>query len=241
MSACKTCLHPEIQIIDAALLAGESQRKIAARFGLSKDGVRRHVDRDLVQVPTPGKESPHGPTVPDVGETSALDEMRALVKSLKETPTEGLSPLSKWRLPERSDWQSWNWQRSRLLHRPTEGSTGLKVRSGRSSRASSKTGCVNRMPACRVHSARQSRSTSLKRVSEGHREEGIVQRLASADDETAQGDREAGTAGAYEGTRQVLPGDAMKKAARTLADPGGFGAGIRARLGEGLGRLPGPR
>jgi hypothetical protein len=93
MSACKACLHPDVLSIDVALLAGESQRSVARRFGLSKDGVRRHVDRDLVLVPTPGKETSHEPTVPPTGETSALDEMRALVESLKATPTEGLSPV----------------------------------------------------------------------------------------------------------------------------------------------------
>jgi hypothetical protein len=93
MRPCKTCVHPEILSIDAALLAGESGRSVARRFGLSVPAVQRHVNRDLVQMPTPGGRTPHEPTGAPTGETSALDEMRALVKSLKETPTAGLSPV----------------------------------------------------------------------------------------------------------------------------------------------------
>ena len=93
MRGCKVCAHPEIQTIDAALLAGESGRSVGRRFGLTVSTVQRHQARDMVQVPRPGERQALKANTGGVGETSALDEMRALVKSLKETPTAGLSPV----------------------------------------------------------------------------------------------------------------------------------------------------
>lgn len=43
MRTCTVCRHPNRDEIDAALLAGEPERSIAARFGsLSRGGVQRH-------------------------------------------------------------------------------------------------------------------------------------------------------------------------------------------------------
>jgi hypothetical protein len=91
MIKCRTCLHPDVVAIDAALLRGEKQRAVGRQFGLSHDSVRRHVDRDLMAPePAPGQQV--RPVEPEGGEPTALDEMRALVESLKATPTAGLSP-----------------------------------------------------------------------------------------------------------------------------------------------------
>lgn len=47
MAECVTCAHAEREEIDRALVSGESQRSVAARFGLSKDTVRRHAAAHL--------------------------------------------------------------------------------------------------------------------------------------------------------------------------------------------------
>jgi len=39
---CTACKHPEAKAVDAALLAGESVRAVARRFGLSSGAVDRH-------------------------------------------------------------------------------------------------------------------------------------------------------------------------------------------------------
>lgn len=39
---CKTCAHPERPAIERALVCGDSNRSIAARYGLSEASVRRH-------------------------------------------------------------------------------------------------------------------------------------------------------------------------------------------------------
>jgi hypothetical protein len=50
---CETCRHPERHAIDLAIIAGQSKRDIAQRFGLSPSSVQRHRDNcvpnDLVQ------------------------------------------------------------------------------------------------------------------------------------------------------------------------------------------------
>lgn len=40
---CATCRHPQVAMIDATLLAGRSQREVAASFDLGHDSVSRHV------------------------------------------------------------------------------------------------------------------------------------------------------------------------------------------------------
>jgi transposase len=47
MATCSVCDHPQLREIDAALVAGVSQREIGRRFDLSKDNVRRHFDSHL--------------------------------------------------------------------------------------------------------------------------------------------------------------------------------------------------
>jgi hypothetical protein len=89
---CKACLHPEILSIDAALRTSESQRSVARRFGLSKDGVRRHVDRDLAPMPMPAEGTPQSRAQAPTGDRTALQELQELVQNLKDTPLEGLSP-----------------------------------------------------------------------------------------------------------------------------------------------------
>lgn len=48
-SRCKTCNHPEVQEIDSLLISGEGGglRKLAERFGLSRDSLRRHRQKHL--------------------------------------------------------------------------------------------------------------------------------------------------------------------------------------------------
>jgi len=42
VAVCSVCTHAERDAIDRALLAGETLRSIAGRFGVSKDAVSRH-------------------------------------------------------------------------------------------------------------------------------------------------------------------------------------------------------
>lgn len=44
---CKACVHPERTSIDADLAGGETNIAVAARYGLSKDSIRRHKDKHL--------------------------------------------------------------------------------------------------------------------------------------------------------------------------------------------------
>jgi FixJ family two-component response regulator len=39
---CTRCSHPQRQEIDRALVAGRGNRRIAARYGLSENALRRH-------------------------------------------------------------------------------------------------------------------------------------------------------------------------------------------------------
>ncbi len=45
--ACTVCAHKEREAIDSALVAGEPNRRIAARFGVSEQAVRRHAAAHL--------------------------------------------------------------------------------------------------------------------------------------------------------------------------------------------------
>ena len=42
-SQCHVCLSPDVALINAAIHSGQSGRKVAARFGLGKDSVFRHI------------------------------------------------------------------------------------------------------------------------------------------------------------------------------------------------------
>jgi hypothetical protein len=44
---CSVCSHPHRDEIDRALLGGAANRRVAARYGLSKDAVRRHTEAHL--------------------------------------------------------------------------------------------------------------------------------------------------------------------------------------------------
>jgi hypothetical protein len=50
---CRACRHPDRQAIDLAIVAGQSKREIAAKYGLSPSSVQRHretcVPKDLVE------------------------------------------------------------------------------------------------------------------------------------------------------------------------------------------------
>jgi hypothetical protein len=46
-AACTVCSHEGLRDIDAALVAGTSQRQVARDYGLSKDAMRRHFDSHL--------------------------------------------------------------------------------------------------------------------------------------------------------------------------------------------------
>ncbi len=45
--ACTICIHPDRKRIDAALIEGVPNRRIAAQWGLSETSVRRHADSHL--------------------------------------------------------------------------------------------------------------------------------------------------------------------------------------------------
>ena len=47
--ACSVCVHSEREAIDAALVGGEPNRRIAARYGLSEAAVRRHKREHIPQ------------------------------------------------------------------------------------------------------------------------------------------------------------------------------------------------
>jgi hypothetical protein len=40
---CSVCTHPDLQEIDRALIAGESLRSLASRYGLSVSSLSRHI------------------------------------------------------------------------------------------------------------------------------------------------------------------------------------------------------
>jgi hypothetical protein len=42
-SQCHVCFHPEVRAIDAAIRAGLSQRKVAAKFEVGRDSIQRHI------------------------------------------------------------------------------------------------------------------------------------------------------------------------------------------------------
>lgn len=45
--ACTVCIHPERAAIDAALVGGEPNRRVAARAGISETSVRRHREKHV--------------------------------------------------------------------------------------------------------------------------------------------------------------------------------------------------
>jgi len=57
---CKACEHPKLAEIDAALTAGQPQRAIAERFGLSPAGVSRHHVRHRASISSPVEPGPSG-------------------------------------------------------------------------------------------------------------------------------------------------------------------------------------
>lgn len=46
--ACTVCRHPERDAVEAALIRGEANRAVAARFGLSPQAIRRHKQGHLL-------------------------------------------------------------------------------------------------------------------------------------------------------------------------------------------------
>ena len=44
---CSICIHPEREAIDAALVAGVPNRRIAAQYGMGETSVRRHKDAHI--------------------------------------------------------------------------------------------------------------------------------------------------------------------------------------------------
>jgi len=70
--ACSVCIHPERDAIDHALLDGETERSIAARFGLSRGAVSRHRPhvgealskaREIAAIAPAPTEAAHGDTL----------------------------------------------------------------------------------------------------------------------------------------------------------------------------------
>src|SRR5688500_17842396 len=45
--ACTICIHPQRDAIDKAIVSGESNRRIAAQFGLAETSIRRHAETHL--------------------------------------------------------------------------------------------------------------------------------------------------------------------------------------------------
>lgn len=73
MRVCSSCTHPEREAVDAALVAGTPNRRIAAQFGLSEAAVRRHGAEHL---PAALAHAQEAQAVAQAG--TLLDEVRTL-------------------------------------------------------------------------------------------------------------------------------------------------------------------
>ncbi len=75
---CKVCGHPERASIDAAIVAGEPQRSIAVRYGLSKGSVARHTQHSASVGPVRREAS-------EARERTILERVRAIAKNAQES------------------------------------------------------------------------------------------------------------------------------------------------------------
>jgi hypothetical protein len=80
---CSACDHDDREDIDAALVAGESYRAIARRFGLSRDAVGRHKAKHLPAAMLAGR---------DAADTAHGDDLLAQCRDLQ---TKALGILAK--------------------------------------------------------------------------------------------------------------------------------------------------
>ena len=72
---CTVCAHPEREAIDAALVAGDSYRRIAAQFALSATSLRRHKKNHLPEALARAQ---------DAHEVAQADDLLAQVRELQE-------------------------------------------------------------------------------------------------------------------------------------------------------------
>lgn len=89
-AGCTICEHPDAAIINQAINAGrESNRKVATRFGLSKDAVNRHIFRKHRGL-DPRVGSPKGAR-PDAG-ASEIDRLKLIREQLEQDMAERARP-----------------------------------------------------------------------------------------------------------------------------------------------------
>lgn len=82
--SCKTCGHPDLELIDAALVGNASKRSIAQHFDLSPHSVTRHADHHL-----PATLS----RAADAAETTRADDLLARIDRLESEASGALDRL----------------------------------------------------------------------------------------------------------------------------------------------------
>ena len=75
---CSICGHPQADAINAALLAGEGQKVVAARFGLSSDAISRHARAHLAASGDTGEPASAGDPPGDALSTMLQTQTRLL-------------------------------------------------------------------------------------------------------------------------------------------------------------------
>ncbi len=76
---CKVCAHPERDAIDAALVCGDSQRSLAARYGLTPSSVARHY-RNHVSAALAALTTERTERTEQAGGGALLDRVEALIR-----------------------------------------------------------------------------------------------------------------------------------------------------------------
>lgn len=94
---CLACTHPQAQMLDAALAAGQSQGSVARAFGLHKDIVGRHVRKGHVLIPGRAGKIIQRPA-PDAGSADAERLIRDIVASLHDIDVSALSTAAQMAL-----------------------------------------------------------------------------------------------------------------------------------------------
>lgn len=79
---CSICTHDKRNAIDAALIAGQSYRQIAARFGVSQSALSRHLRRHLVAL-LAGRQEVDADNL--LGQVADLQRQAQVIKDKAET------------------------------------------------------------------------------------------------------------------------------------------------------------
>ena len=87
---CTVCAHPEVGAINKALVAGESDRKLAARYGsLSRPAIQRHADNHLPASLAKAKEAEEIAHADDLlGDVRTLQARTLAILGAAETTSE---------------------------------------------------------------------------------------------------------------------------------------------------------